>query len=277
MNRTWQRLLLTLLLLLSSISAMADYPLEVIELKGRPADEIIPIIRPFVSPDGSIVGSNYQLIIRTSRENLQEIRTLLQRIDHPPRRLLISVRQGAAEVDRKSGVGLDARVSVGKQGTISTGRPLPEEGIRLRGLNAGTRSDLDVTHRVQALEGHPAFIGTGQSIPVTDSQFFAGGPFPAYGSSTRFRDISSGFYALPRLNGDRVTIEINPQLQRTGSVDDRIDFQRARTSVSGRLGEWIPVAGSDRSTAGDSSTIGTRLSTRDRAANSIYLKVDEIP
>jgi len=187
------------------------------------------------------------------------------------------VRQGAADVGKKSGIGLDAHVSVGKHGTISTGRPLPEEGIRLRGLNAGTRSDLDVAHRVQALEGHPAFIGSGQSIPVTDNQFFAGGPFPAYGSSTRYREINSGFYALPRLNGDRVTIEINPQMQRTGSVDDRIDFQQARTIVSGRLGEWIPLGGSSRSAAGDASGISTRINTRDRAANSIYLKVDELP
>jgi len=83
-KRNWQRLLFTLIVLLSSTGATADYPLEIIELKGRHADEIIPIIKPFVSPDGSIAGINNQLIIRTSRENMQEIRSLLQRIDRPP-------------------------------------------------------------------------------------------------------------------------------------------------------------------------------------------------
>jgi len=271
------RYYITLLLILASATLLADYPLEIIEMKGRSVDEIIPIIKPFVGSDGSVAGMNDQLIIRTSPENLREIRRILGRIDHPPRRLLISVRQGNAGSAEGRGISADIRALVGRQGQIAVGDPEEEEGVRLRGIGAGTRSDLDVSHRVQALEGRPAFISTGRSVPVNRSQFYGAGPFPYYGSHSGYRDTTSGFYALAHLNGNQVTIEINPRMERAGNIGGSFDVQQAHTIVSGSLGTWIAVGGVSQSGFRGISGIGLNAGTRSTGQGAIYLKVDEIP
>lgn len=82
------------LLMLVTTSLLADYPVEIIELKGRSVQEMLPVIRPFISSDGAVTGMNNQLILRTSPESLRDIRAILDRVDTPPRLLLISVRHG---------------------------------------------------------------------------------------------------------------------------------------------------------------------------------------
>jgi len=268
---------ITLLLLLASVSLLADYPLEIIEMKGRPVVEVIPIIKPFVGSEGSVAGMDNHLIIRTSPENLHEIRRILKQIDRPPRRLLISVRQGNTGAVEGRGISADIKALVGKQGQIAIGKPEGEEEIRLRGIGAGTRSDLDLSHRVQALEGRPAFISTGRSVPVNRSQIYGAGPFPYYGSHSGYRETATGFYALARLDGNQVTIEINPRMERTGNITDRFDIQQAHTMVSGPLGTWIAVGEVSRSGFRRNTGIGLNAGTRSAGQGSIYLKVDQIP
>ena len=270
------RTLCHLPLLLWLTAAVADYPLEIIQLHGRPVEEVIPIVRPFIAPGGSVAGMGDQLILRTSKQNLKEIRRILEHIDRPPRRLMISVRQGARSLEQHGGVAADVRIE-GDGGSIGVGRPPAEEGIRLRGIGGSTRSDLNLSQRIQTLEGRPAFIATGRSVPVTGDRFVAGGPFPAYGERTYYRDQTSGFYALPRLNGDRVTIEISPRIERRGSVGGEYDWQQSRSVISGRLGEWIPLAASTRSTTGEGSAAARHYGTSDRNDTMLFLKVEEIP
>jgi type II secretory pathway component GspD/PulD (secretin) len=71
----------------------ADMSLEMISLQYRNAFEIIPIIRPMVHQGGTVTGMNNQLIVKTSAENLREIKQILAEIDKAARRLLITVTQ----------------------------------------------------------------------------------------------------------------------------------------------------------------------------------------
>lgn len=74
----------------------ADMKMEIIPLKHRLTNDVIPIVRPLVVPGGTVTGSNNQLIIRSTPANLAEIKRVLSSIDAPPRQLKISVRQGVA-------------------------------------------------------------------------------------------------------------------------------------------------------------------------------------
>ena len=38
-------------------------PLQIIDLKNRPADEIIPVIKPMLKPNDAITGTGYQLFL----------------------------------------------------------------------------------------------------------------------------------------------------------------------------------------------------------------------
>ncbi|MCW8906463.1 MAG: hypothetical protein OQL28_04375 [Sedimenticola sp.] len=238
-----KRLFLILAVLLCTpAQLLADYPLEIIELKSRQVSEMIPLLRPFVDADGSIAGMNNQLIIRTSPENLREIQKILQRLDQPPRHLMISVRQvSAASVSRdRSQADINAMIGNGK---VIVGRQGTHPGVRYRLKESSTRSDRDITHRLRVTEGYPAFITTGQAIPVPEQTTVIDGRTVYQQRTTRYRQVSSGFYVTPRLNGDRVMLDIGPRLERPSGEQDVFTNQQAHTRLSGPLGEWITIGG----------------------------------
>ncbi|MDW8469872.1 MAG: secretin N-terminal domain-containing protein [Burkholderiales bacterium] len=102
---------LSVLLALLAIEALAQPQLEVLPLRSRTAEELIPILRPLVEPGGVLTGQGYQLIVRASPRNLEEIRSAIASLDRPPRRLVIAVRQGASAAQQASD--LEARVRIG--------------------------------------------------------------------------------------------------------------------------------------------------------------------
>ena len=71
--------------------------IEVIELRHRSAEDLLPLLRPFVETGGAISGQGSQLMVRASPANLGQLRELLATLDRPPRQLLITVRQDRAE------------------------------------------------------------------------------------------------------------------------------------------------------------------------------------
>src|SRR5437773_7830454 len=81
--------------------------LEVIELSYRNADQVIPILKPLLAPGGTISGMQNRVIVRTTPQNLAELRKVLDLVDAMPRMLLISVRQQSTA----SGTGSEAEVS----------------------------------------------------------------------------------------------------------------------------------------------------------------------
>ena len=269
----------TLLLLWFACTAVyAGYPIEIIELQGRPLGEVIEIVRPLVEPDGAVTGMHNQLILRTSPENLREIRQLLERIDQPPRRLMISVSHENLGTRHGQGGAVDLAAGIGDRGEVSIGDPEQPDSLRIRGVQASTRNNLDISHRVQTLEGRPAFIATGQSVPITTGGYTGDAHNPYYpGITTTYRDAVAGFYALPRLNGDRVTVEISPRLDRPGKPPGSFNIQQAQTVVSGRIGEWIAVGGAAAGSGRQGAQTGRRASTRSVQDRAIYLRVDEIP
>lgn len=264
-----------LILLFSCAQAAADYPLEIIQLKSRPVAEIIPILKPFIDSDGSISGMNDQLIIRTSAANLAEIRQILQRLDQPPRRLRISVRQAAGSQGSQQDLGADINAMVGKQGNVIIGQP-GSAGVQLRARQARTRSHSDVTHSVQVLEGHAAFIATGKSVPIPEQTTIVTPNTLRQQRTIRYRDVASGFYVIPRVNGNRVTLEINTQMNRPGNPQGHYDIQQAQTMVTGQLGEWITVGGTSRTTDRTGHDVFREAHTINRNDQAIELLVEEL-
>jgi hypothetical protein len=255
--------------------------LEVIDLKYRNAQEVLPILQPFVSKDGSISALNNQLIVRTSPQNLAELRKILDSVDRRPRRLVITVSQDVDLSARKSGaavsgtIGNDtASVTLPRTPGGGQGASVSSDGAAARVYNSQSAGAERGGQTVQVLEGNTAFIRVGQSVPITSRQRVG----PVVTESTQFRDATSGFYARPRTNGDQVTIEIagnrdqfiNPS---TGAAN----IQRFDTVVSGRLGEWIELGGSTQARERAESGTVYRSSEARRDERRLYLKVEELP
>lgn len=220
-----------------------------------------------------MTGFNHQLFLRTSPDNLQEIRKILNNIDRPIRRIIIHVRQSTDGAHRLDGISTEAQIRSGDNSEIAPRRSHSGISITSHGFRHNSRSDLSQTYRVQALEGRPVFIATGQSIPGEEWGYGIA-PFPYYRNSTGYRDTASGFYALARLNGEQVTIEISAQSEQTSTGSAPFDVRQTITSLSGRLGEWISLGGVNQLTGFSSRGTAFRIGTQDPHAYSLSLMVD---
>jgi hypothetical protein len=267
---------LLLLLLFYCTAVLADYPMEIIELKSRPASEIIPIIKPMLDPDTGITGMNNQLFIRAKPERIAEVKKILEKIDRPARKLIIYVRQGTTYDLDRSGVSVDINRKLGKHTRIVTGQGAGPGSTRIITRSASTRNQLDSTQHIQTLEGKPAFITTGKSVPIDEQTTTISGGVVQQQNSVRYRDVTSGFYVIPYLNGDQVSLDISPQMQRQGSIHGTYDVSSAHTTVRGHIGEWITIGGVSSSVDSDRSDIARRYSTSGHNERSIQLLVEEI-
>ncbi len=263
-------------LLLAIGVARAD-DVEVIELRYRTAEQIIPTLRPLVEPGGALSGMQSTLVIRASRANIAQLRQVIATLDRMPRRLLISVRQDA-------GGSFDSR-DVRASGTIAGGDvpvgvnepPRRESGISISARDShGTRDDR-VTSQVQALEGSPAYIAIGQSQPVPSTVVTQTPGGTVVRSTTTYQNMSSGFAVIPRLSGDRVFLDIAPQTASSGRAGTgSANYQQISTTASGRLGEWFPLGGIDQSSARSQSGVLAGGSAARVGTSSVWVKVDEI-
>lgn len=283
-----KNILVTLVLLLFAAPVWAE--LEVIVLKHRSAEEVLPVIRPLLDKEAVASGMNNQLILRTSPHNLAQIRKLLESIDTAPRRLRITVMQNVdsetvarlTEVSGSVGLSREARVTV--PGSANTGGLTVDAGQgqdRLKAHVISTRSleDDRKTQQLQVLEGNRALVRSGQSVPVPQRQVIQNPWGTQVIDSTQYQEVSSGFYVLPRINGDKVTLEISAQ--NDSLAPDQTNYpttriQQTSSTVSGRLGEWLLVGETGQQGNLDDGTISTRSVSQTHQQRNVLIKVEEI-
>lgn len=256
--------------------------LEVIPLKYRSVEEVLPVLQPFIGNEGAISGMNSQLIVRATPAKMAEIRKILAGIDTLPRRLRIVVRQGGridvqdrgAEVSGEVRAG-DVRVTAPPGG--SRGASVEAGGVGARIWNSNTAKRDEDTQEIQVLEGRQAFIRLGLAVPLKESTVVQSGVTSRVVESTRYQEIGTGFYVVPRLSGDRVVLDISPQKEQlAGGKGENIEIQRLATTVSGQLGEWIELGGlSQQQEDGKTGWVyGTGKMSSD--SRRVWVKVEEL-
>jgi hypothetical protein len=265
-----------LLFLLYSQLVSADWPIEVIQLKSRPLEEILPVIRSLIGADETATGMGNNLVLKATPEHVREIRKMLVEIDRPPRRLLINVGKQGDSARSSSGYSASADIKAG-DGQISInspGYPVDETRARLRIHDTSGQRARTTGYRVQALEGRPAFIATGSRIPVSGVNPYYPNGYPYGRRVTELHDASSGFYVVPRVNGDFVTLEIQQRDDRPGMRRGYINTQSVATAVRGRLGEWIGLGGIDTSTNNSQRGLGHSIASQGSDVQQIEVRVE---
>ncbi|MGD2075484.1 MAG: hypothetical protein PVG38_11275 [Gammaproteobacteria bacterium] len=276
-----------ILLLISSLLlgvAQAD-SIEMIQLENRPAAELIPVIEPLLDEGGSVTGQGFQLFLRTGEQNLEQIRRLVSQLDAAPKQLLISVFQGSERELR------ELRLSGGLRyrdddATVSFGSGRPARGgasvtysagdTAVSGSVASTHRRLsdNPVHQLRVSEGSPGYIDTGESIPFFSGSTWLGG---RRHTGVEYRDVTTGFYVLPRAHGDQVMLEISPHKNALShSRGGAVDTQSASTTITGPLGRWIAIGGVAEEKSRSSSGIGRHRSTRSRSNDSIWIRADVV-
>jgi len=217
------------------------------------------------------------LIIRSTRANIEDIKRVVASLDREPRRLIISVRQDAGGTADRRSIAVGGTVS-GSQGNVSVGQGAPAgSGVNARILDSSRTTDDRITQQVQVLEGNPAYINIGASRPVPTRSTTVGPGGVVVSQGVTYQDANTGFAVVPRLAGDRVTLDINPRRasldrNRAGSVST----SEIVTTASGRLGEWIELGGVNQSSARDERGILSRESANRQSSGGVWVKVDEI-
>jgi type II secretory pathway component GspD/PulD (secretin) len=282
-----------LLLTLFCIGMIAGVPaqetvLEVIDLKYRSADQIVPMLKPLLAPGGTISSLQNRVIVRTTPQNLAELRKVLDAVDNKPKRLVISVRQEMAQASAASGAEVSG--SIGTEGVrVTIPRSRKKQGAtgevrkgddvaRAQVFSSQSSATNNGVQTVQVLEGNEALISVGQSVPVRSRSVTRSPQGTQTSESVEYRDADTGFRVRPRLHGDQVTLEIstrNDALANPGS--QTLNIQRVDTVVTGRLGAWMEFGGIDQSRTQTENSTLSRRSGSASDERKVFLKVDLLP
>jgi len=271
---------------LLATAAWAD-SISTIQLQSRPAEEIIPIVKPMLGANDSITGQGFQIFVRTTPENLAQIKQMISKLDVAAKQLKISVFQGNDRDVRALSMEGSARyqdrnanVSIGSTGNQSRGADvhLSTRGGSATSHTLSTRGRLtdNPIHTLRVSEGTQGFIETGESIPY----FSAGGGW--FGGrrnyidgNIEYKDVTTGFYVLPRVNGDQVILNVSPFKQsQSNTRGGELNTQSASTQITGKLGQWLPIGGTTEQVQRTSTSIGSYQTTQSRNNESIWIKAE---
>jgi len=241
------RTLLTALLLAVSVSASADT--EVLNLSNRTSADLLPVAQNFIGKDGTVSAYGNQLIVNAAPDKVQGLRTLLAQLDTPAKRLLITVDTNE---NNQQDTG-DSQTRIISYGTVSR-----DGGIQ----------------QIQASEGVPALIQVGQSVPLTTTSQDSYGRLQ---NQTQYRNVTQGFYVTASVTGDTVHLAISTNRDRMSQErPDVVNVQSTDTTISGRLCEWILLAGINRQTQADKTSATRTYSTQGRDDLTLRVKVDTL-
>ena len=282
-------LVAVLSLALAASPAAAEMVLEIIPLQNRFVNDMVPTLSQLVADGGTVTGANGQLVIRTTPENLVDLKRVIDKLDAQLKQLRISVRQDVNAHAQLREDEFSARVhggeidaGVGRPGNVGPGASIGfddgDTSARYRNFSTREVQDSKGTHFVTTVEGQPAFINAGQSVPIPQHSSVLT-PFGAVvHEGVYYRDVGAGFYVVPRLAGDRVNLEISPyreNLSRFGG--GVIDSRGLATTVAGALGEWIPLGGAAEDF--NDSQHGILHKTRRQGSDiyDVWVKVEVVP
>lgn len=228
------RLLLGLFInLLLLGSAYAE--LSIISLNSAD-DTVLPLVYQLIGENSSASVYQRQLILQATPEEIAQVKHLLKQLDTGGENILISVKTSES---RPITVETQSEISIKKSRSSVT---KTSKSTRTSGQSQGYSQQS-----IRATTGQASFISLGQSF-YTGEQWYA---------------VDNGFYALARLHGNEVSIDIRQQ--ESAISKKTISHQQLQSRVNGQLGQWL--------------LIGSILQQQDTHAAKtvhIYLKVDSL-
>jgi hypothetical protein len=268
--------LVAVLLLVTTAHAAS---LTTIPLRNRPAEEVIPVISPMLGTGDSITGQGFKIFLRASPQTLEDVRQMVDALDVAAQMLLISVSQGSerdfeatdisGQVKVESG---NSSIGVGNQSGAAAGSIDYSNSKASVGVGASsTRSQQSSkpVHSLRVAAGTEGFIQTGLQVP------YIGGVRGYSTGTTEFKDVTTGFYVLPRVHGKQVTLQVSPFKNALGSNrSGNIETQAARTTVTGPIGEWLQIGGVSEQSQRSQTGIASRSSASNSREDSIWIKAE---
>jgi hypothetical protein len=147
-----------LFLFFVSAAALAQMEVEIVPLQHRRAEEIIPAIEGLVDEGGMARGQGSQLILKSSRATIEQIKGVVRGLDRRLRQFVISVQERARGEGGSTDLGVGGSVVAGKKIRIQNGQ--------VRARSDSFTDHAQTTHQVRVVEGARAQIGGELSLSL---------------------------------------------------------------------------------------------------------------
>ena len=272
-----KKLIALLILALLSPALLASESIHYFDLKNRPADEVIPLIRPLLHNTEAMSGDGYQIFIKAPANRIEEIKNLISAVDRASKNFRISVTSDEyaainenninASIQIESG---DAKVNVGKYHR-------KDPGVTVNIDTRNTENKSDKTQFVQVQEGKPAYISK-ENLRITPIYSYVQRPNGNFLIEHNRLSPSrqDGFYVVAR-SADNKSANISIQSTSSGSRTYQGYGQEQTyvdTTLRVRLGEWFEIGGNTESRNSESKGVLHRTKKNEERYNKIFLKIE---
>ena len=236
-----------------------------ITLNYRQADDIVPLLTPFLHPQGKMLGDGYKILLQTSAKNYRDLLQFVAELDVSMRTLRISVTVDSDLAMRENQPG---EVTNEADDSAVLNKP------NVKQYDLEKRDKAPLTQQLQVVEGKWATINTGESVPVGER---TRNPDGTITETVKYQAVQTGFRVLPRLQNDMVTLFIQPQLNKQNAQGGgRIDTGGAETTLSGKLNQWILIGGAPEMVVDQAGSRIYSTEQRRQSHNQIFVKVEVI-
>ncbi len=249
----------------------------VIELKNRPADELIPVISPFLGPGDTLSGQDSLLFLSTTPENLARIQSIIAHLDQALQQLAITVVQGENAIDRLSTIDISGSVIIGDSVTAGVGenRSQPRDSIDIDAQSSQPTSYSSDIQRILVQNGATAIFYVGLSAPVAMEDLTHKGM--RYHQIQGYREMLTGVHVTPLVSGNRITLEIETrQDQPAGDGPAVVRSQQIQTQIQARLDEWIDIGSILGTSNRKEDSMITRSASQQSSQRHVFVKVAEV-
>ncbi len=262
--------LLVLFILGFSLTVQAAMIIETIDLRYRPVEEVIPIIQPLLDEGASVTGTGYKLIIKSTPDNIDDIKGMIKQIDYDQTQLLIHVSVNNRTSMQQSEISAGAQISNDKA-RVQIGETDDKVKYQAKIFDNRHNRHQPVSQIVRVSEGYWATIQMGQAIPIANR---IRNPDGTVTETLEYHQVTTGFRVRPRINGSTVILDVAPQSQSVDPANSgSINTSELQTTISGPLGEWIHLGGTLEHSTSTGSGITHRTRVRETTHNQIWIKV----
>ena len=244
-------LAILLITLLSQTSFALETVIEVIPLNNRPASELLPLLAPLMGNSAQLIDNGSNIIVKTSPDQLAEIKKIIDQLDVKQSNLLITVMQStqttADELNTKAQI------------TVSNNAKILGHLYQTQAKSA----DENV-QTIRTLEGVAAHIQMGNIYPRQNYSLYG------YPTSTQYTEATTGFAVIPRITGDQVTLSVSPWSDRMNG-QGQIATENAQATIRVNFGEWVELGGVGENSS--TSTNGTLVNIHQTDKNQLHILV----
>ncbi len=274
-----KHLIVMIFILMTAPILLAADSIHYFDLKNRPADEVMPLIRPLLQNNEAMSGDGYQIFIKAPANRVEEIEQLISAVDRASKTFRISVTSDEYVATNENSINASIQIESG-DAELNVGKYRRNgPGVTVNVDTRKTENKSDKTQFVQVQEGKPAFVSREKLhiIPIYSYVQRANGDFIIehdYPSSSQ-----DGFYVLAR-SADSQSANVSIQSASTNNKSYQgydQDQTFVDTSLRVPLGKWFEIGGNTESYSSDEKGILYKTKKNSERYNKIFLKVELLP